>query len=148
LIPTNTIRLVFAKFRELGSARQVFQWLRSADVKMPVFSRNVDVCKLVWKAPAYHSVMQILHNPLYVGAYAFGRTAQQTRIVDGRARKEHKEERGVLSKWDNDLRQSYRTLAQAAGVSELDLHLLSWTFTLIPQETRAPVQEDGTLFIR
>jgi integrase len=37
---------------------------------------------------------------------------------------EHKEERGLLSKWGNDLRQSYRTLAQAAGVSELDVHLL------------------------
>jgi integrase len=37
---------------------------------------------------------------------------------------EHKEERGLLSKWGNDLRQSYRTLAQAAGVSELDIHLL------------------------
>ena len=37
---------------------------------------------------------------------------------------EHKEERDVLSKWGNDLRQSYRTLAQAAGISELDIHLL------------------------
>ena len=83
----DTIRLVFAKFRELGSARQVFLWLRSADIKMPVVLRNVDVYKLIWKAPAYHSVMQILHNPLYAGAYAFGRRAQRTRIVDGRARK-------------------------------------------------------------
>ena len=31
--------------------------------------------------------MQILHNPLYAGAYAFGRRTQRTRIVDGRARK-------------------------------------------------------------
>lgn len=37
---------------------------------------------------------------------------------------EHKEDRDLLSKWGNDLRQSYRTLAQAAGVSELDIHLL------------------------
>src|SRR6516225_5308982 len=29
--------------------------------------------------------MQILHNPLYAGAYAFGRRSQRTRIVDGRA---------------------------------------------------------------
>ena len=83
----DTIRLVFTKFRELGSARQVFLWLRSADIKMPIVLRNTDVCKLVWKSPAYHSVMQILHNPLYAGAYAFGRTAQRTHIVDGRARK-------------------------------------------------------------
>ena len=67
---TDTIRLVFAKFRELGSARQVFLWLRAADIKMPVILRNVDVYKLIWKAPAYHSVMQILHSPLYAGAYA------------------------------------------------------------------------------
>ena len=84
---TGTIRLVFAKFRELGSARQVFLWLRAADIKMPVVLRNVDVYKLIWKAPAYHSVMQILHSPLYAGAYAFGRRAQRTRIVEGRARK-------------------------------------------------------------
>ena len=81
------IRLVFAKFRELGSARQVFLWLRTADLKMPVILRNIDVYKLIWKAPAYHSVVQILHNPLYAGAYAFGRRGQRTRIVDGRARK-------------------------------------------------------------
>lgn len=83
----DTIRLVFAKFRELGSARQVFLWLRSAELKLPVVLRNLAVCKLAWKAPAYHSVMQILHNPLYASAYAYGRRAQRTRIVDGRARK-------------------------------------------------------------
>jgi DNA invertase Pin-like site-specific DNA recombinase len=83
----GTVRLVFAKFRELGSARQVFLWLRSASIKMPVVLRNVEVCKLAWKAPAYHSVMQILHNPIYAGAYAFGRRAQRTLIVEGRARK-------------------------------------------------------------
>ena len=37
---------------------------------------------------------------------------------------EHKERRTVLSKWGNDLRQSYRTIGQAAGISEVDMHLL------------------------
>ncbi len=37
---------------------------------------------------------------------------------------EHKEERRDLSKWGNELRQTYRTLAQSAGVSQLDIHLL------------------------
>jgi DNA invertase Pin-like site-specific DNA recombinase len=83
----EAVRLVFAKFRDLGSARQVFLWLRAAEVTMPVARRNIDVYKIVWKSPAYHAVMQILHNPLYAGAYAFGRRAQRTRIVDGRAHK-------------------------------------------------------------
>ena len=39
------------------------------------------------EGPAYHGVVQILHNPLYAGAYAFGRRAQRTEITDGRARK-------------------------------------------------------------
>jgi DNA invertase Pin-like site-specific DNA recombinase len=84
----EAVRMMFAKFRELGSARQVFLWFRAAEIKMPVVRRNVDVTKIVWKSRVYHAVMQILHNPLYAGAYAFGRTAQRTRIVDGRARSE------------------------------------------------------------
>jgi len=83
----EAVRLVFTRFRELGSARQVFLWLRDADIKMPVVRRNVQVYKLVWKAPAYHTVVQILHNPFYAGVYAFGRNGQRTQVVDGRARK-------------------------------------------------------------
>jgi hypothetical protein len=37
---------------------------------------------------------------------------------------EQKEDRAVLSKWGNDLRQTYRTVATPAGVSELDARML------------------------
>jgi site-specific recombinase XerD len=37
---------------------------------------------------------------------------------------EHKEDRTELSKWGNDLRQSYRTIAQCVKISKLDIHLL------------------------
>ena len=37
---------------------------------------------------------------------------------------EHKEDRRQLSKWGNDLRQTYRTLGQGAGLSEVNMHLL------------------------
>jgi site-specific recombinase XerD len=37
---------------------------------------------------------------------------------------EQKEDRAILSKWGNDLRQSFRTIAAAAGVSEFDARLL------------------------
>ena len=37
---------------------------------------------------------------------------------------EHKEDRATLAKWGNDLRQTYRTVAQTAGIADLDVHLL------------------------
>lgn len=37
---------------------------------------------------------------------------------------EQKEDRAMLSKWGNDLRQSFRTIATSAGVSEFDAKLL------------------------
>lgn len=37
---------------------------------------------------------------------------------------EHKEDRAKLFKWGNDLRQTYRTVGQAAGLSDIDMHLL------------------------
>jgi integrase len=37
---------------------------------------------------------------------------------------EHKENRAILPKWGNDLRQTYRTIGQIAGIADLDMHLL------------------------
>lgn len=84
---SGAIRMVLAKFRELSSARQVFLWSRQEQLMLPVVQRNLSTCKILWRAPAYHSVMQILRNPIYAGAYAFGRTGNRTTAVDGRARK-------------------------------------------------------------
>ena len=81
----DAIQLVFAKFQELGSARQVFLWVRDAALQLPVVRRNGIVRRIEWRKPAYHSIVQVLHNPLYAGAYAFGRRGGRTRIVDGRA---------------------------------------------------------------
>jgi DNA invertase Pin-like site-specific DNA recombinase len=84
---TESIRLVFRKFRELGSARQVLLWLLDSDVKLPVMRWNRVHYRIEWQNPAYHTVLQILQHPMYAGAYVFGRTGQRTRVVDGRARK-------------------------------------------------------------
>jgi DNA invertase Pin-like site-specific DNA recombinase len=84
----GVIRLLFDKFRELGSARQVLLWAQDQALQLPITRRNnSSVCKNEWRPAAYHTVLQILRHPVYAGAYVFGRTTQRTRIVDGRARK-------------------------------------------------------------
>ena len=83
----DAIRLVFEKFRELGSSRQVYLWFLAGGLSLPVVRRNSVARHIEWRAAAYHTVRQILKSPIYAGAYAFGRTGARTRIVDGRARK-------------------------------------------------------------
>ncbi|GIK96323.1 MAG: hypothetical protein BroJett029_05320 [Alphaproteobacteria bacterium] len=83
----DAIRLVFDKFRQLGSARQVLLWAQDAGLKLPVMRRNVSVCKIEWRRAAYHNVLCLLRHPIYAGAYVFGRTTHVTRVVDGPMRK-------------------------------------------------------------
>jgi DNA invertase Pin-like site-specific DNA recombinase len=83
----QAIHLVFRKMAELGSARQVLLWFRQEQIALPALPRDPGEPKLVWKLPVYHSILGLLTNPMYAGAYAFGKTEVRTRIIDGRARK-------------------------------------------------------------
>jgi excisionase family DNA binding protein len=83
----QAIQLVFRKLTELGSVRQVLVWFRHQSVCLPAVSRTPGDPPLVWRLPVYRSLWAILTNPIYAGAYAFGRREVWTRIVDGRARK-------------------------------------------------------------
>src|SRR5271167_2743325 len=68
------LRLVFAKFRELRSAKAVMRYLRGSNLLLPVRpllgSAPHDV---VWRAADSACVVQILKNPAYAGAYVYGR---------------------------------------------------------------------------
>lgn len=83
----EAIRIVFRKFHELGSARQVFLWAKQAGVKLPVYRQSTGDTHIGWREAAYHTIVEIIKHPMYAGAYVFGRTTQRTQIVDGRARK-------------------------------------------------------------
>jgi len=83
----NALSLVFAKMIELGSARQVLLWLRRENFELPRRSQDQPGGRTVWAPAAYSALLSLLANPLYGGAYAFGRTKTRTRVIDGRARK-------------------------------------------------------------
>ena len=95
----EALQLVFTKFAELQSARQVHIWLREDGIELPVKSRHGEVHGVVWRLPAYNIVHNILTNPIYAGAYAFGRTKSRVSLEDGRKRIR----RGVqkpMAEWD------------------------------------------------
>lgn len=80
------LRLIFTKFDELGSARAVREYLRREQLLIPARPPNGPAPhETVWNLPRASSLLQILHNPAYAGAYVHGRrTVDPTRqqLVD------------------------------------------------------------------
>jgi excisionase family DNA binding protein len=83
----QALQFVFAKMIEVGSARQVLLWFRQENITLPALPRDPGEPKMIWKLPIYNTILKILTNPVYAGAYAFGKTQARTTVVDGRARK-------------------------------------------------------------
>ena len=82
----EAIGLVFRKFMEFQSIRQVHLWLRQEEVLLPAMAVDGDTRRVVWKAPVYNTLRHLLTNPVYGGAYAFGRTGSRVTVEDGRKR--------------------------------------------------------------
>jgi DNA invertase Pin-like site-specific DNA recombinase len=80
----EAIALVFAKFAEVQTVRQVHLWMRQERIPMPAVTHNPTGRAIAWKLPVYNTVYHVLMNPTYAGAYVFGRTASRVTIQDGR----------------------------------------------------------------
>lgn len=82
----EAIALVFRKFAELQTVRQVLVWIRQQQIVLPAIVQGSGVRPVEWKTPVYHTLHHILTNPVYAGAYAFGRRGARTTIEGGRKR--------------------------------------------------------------
>ncbi|MDH5579341.1 MAG: recombinase family protein [Betaproteobacteria bacterium] len=88
------IRAVFDRFEQFGSARRVWLWFRDQGLSFPL--RMHGGAAIRWVAPTYIAIHGILANPVYAGAYTYGKTRRE-RFVD---------EAGVLRRRSRALPQS------------------------------------------
>jgi hypothetical protein len=79
--------MIFARFRDLGSARQVHLSMRADQLHFPRPSDGKRMINLEWTSIRYRNVISVLKNPFYAGAYIYGKSGKLTEIVDARARK-------------------------------------------------------------
>lgn len=67
----EAIALVFNKVAEPGSARQALLWFLEQGLDLPVRYANGDV---IWRRPNYATIHRMIANPIYGGAYAYGKS--------------------------------------------------------------------------
>ena len=76
------IQLVFDKFDEIGTIYGLMHDLVRNHVALPVRPRSgANKGELDWRRPTFSTLCQLLHHPIYAGAYAYGR-----RRCDAKAR--------------------------------------------------------------
>lgn len=82
----SVLELIFRKFNELQSLRQVMHWFIGEGVDLPARTQVRGVARgpVRWRRPTYTRVRDIMENPIYAGAYAFGRSVVQKQVRDGR----------------------------------------------------------------
>jgi excisionase family DNA binding protein len=85
----EVIRLIFARFRQLGSARQVLLSMMADQIHFPRPSDEGRMTNFEWMPIRYRNVIAILKNPFYAGVYVYGKSEKRTSIVDGRARRSY-----------------------------------------------------------
>ena len=71
----GAIRGVFERFAEIGSVRGVWMWFRDQELTLP--RRQPDGKAIRWRPPTVNAIRQVLGNPVYAGAYVFGKTRQE-----------------------------------------------------------------------
>jgi DNA invertase Pin-like site-specific DNA recombinase/predicted DNA-binding transcriptional regulator AlpA len=82
-----TVRSVFSRFTELGSARRVWLWMRSEGLAFPL-----QTCyggDIRWVDPSYIAIYHVLTNPVYAGAYAYGKSRHEVILDASGVRKKH-----------------------------------------------------------
>jgi len=85
----EVIRLIFTRFAELGSARQVLVSMTADQIHFPRPSDEGRMTNFTWLPIRYRNVISVLKNPFYAGVYAYGKSEKRTAIVDGRARRSY-----------------------------------------------------------
>jgi DNA invertase Pin-like site-specific DNA recombinase len=81
----TAIRGVFAKFAETGSARRVWLWFRSEGLPFPLQMHQGH--EIRWVGASYTAIHNVLTNPVYAGAYAYGKTRTETVLDAGGGRR-------------------------------------------------------------
>ncbi len=83
----KAIDQVFSKFRESHSIRQTFLWFIEEGIDFPAIEYGRFGKDMIWRRPVYNTIHNVLTNPVYAGAYVYGRREKRNRLEGDTIRK-------------------------------------------------------------
>ncbi|TWT97417.1 recombinase family protein [Neorhodopirellula pilleata] len=99
----EVVKMVFDQFVRLGSINALLRWMVSHDIKVPVRPHfGSDRGELTWRPPNRVTLCNMLHHPIYAGAYRWGHREVDTRKkiagrpTTGRTLKSHEDCRVLI----------------------------------------------------
>jgi hypothetical protein len=101
---SGVFRTIFRAFGDKGSIRQVWLWLRAQGIDFP--QRIPGSRKVRWVAPTYTAIREVLINPVYAGAYVYGKRRTE-RYVDEQRRVRHRTRKLPRSEWGTMIREHH-----------------------------------------
>jgi DNA invertase Pin-like site-specific DNA recombinase len=129
----GAIRTVFDRFAEMSSVRQVWLWFRTEGLRFPS-QKDAWGGEIQWIVPTYGSIHQVLTNPVYAGAYVYGRNRSEQYI----------DERGVVRKRSRRLpMKQWPVLIQEHHVGFLDWPAFQANQERIRSNARAERHQSG-----
>lgn len=93
----HLIALVFSKALEIGSVSGLLRYLQEEGLELPrraSYDRGVR-----WVRPYYRALYGMVTNPIYAGAYVFGRS-KVVKELDGHGHTRSLQRRQPMAKWD------------------------------------------------
>ncbi|HEY9072947.1 MAG TPA: recombinase family protein, partial [Desulfobaccales bacterium] len=103
----QAIEAVFGKFNQLGSVRQTVLWFREEQILLPQAQPGSPGQPITWLPATVSRVHQMLRNPCYAGAFVYGRTGTQTRLVEGRAQRRAGRLAKSMEQWEVLIREHH-----------------------------------------
>src|ERR1035437_5413356 len=103
----QAIEAVFGKFNQLGSVRQTVIWFREEQILLPQPQPGSPGQPIAWLPATVSRVHQMLRNPCYAGAFVYGRTGTQTRLVAGRAQRRPSRLSKSMEQWEVLIREHH-----------------------------------------
>jgi len=137
---TGALRSLFEKFTELGSARRVWLWFRTEGILFPHQCANGQI---QWIRPTYTAIRNVLSNPVYAGAYAYGKTRQE-RYVDESGRLQKRTRRLPRGQWPVLLQGHHAGFIDWATF-EMNQARLAGNIRPAPQQAAGVVREGSAL---